>query len=79
MFEGAKENLRHISASNSITEGKRKRLLSHVDAVLPSRSVQKDAGSDDGVLQATRANLSLDAATPDEGVAFPEIQASGKD
>jgi hypothetical protein len=71
MWERRFEQHRHIGTSNSIAKGKWQRLLRQVDEVLPTRSVQNHTGSDDGVIQAARTNLLLDAPAPDERVAFP--------
>jgi len=59
MLEGGNEDFGDISAGDSITGGKRKRVLRHFNRMLPTRSVQQHACSDDRVGQATSTNLAL--------------------
>ncbi len=76
MVHGLEKDLRNIGAGDSIAQGKRKRVLCDLDSVFPSGSVQQDAGSDHGVLQTARANLSLRASTPEQRIALPQIQTT---
>jgi hypothetical protein len=74
VFQGSQENLSHISATDSIMPGKRKRFLSYLNEVLPFRTIQEDTGPNDRVVQAARSDFILRALSPHKRVAFPQIQ-----